>query len=191
MTDEPTLESLVPARGRVPLSEVLRRLSEPLDARPYSDEIVGRCAELAQRLARSARGNAEQQALAFWMRRSELLRLRDAYHRLAADEVVLVPRGVVFHLPPANVDTIFVYSWLLSVLAGNRNVIRLSERRGESAEAILANLNQILDEAAAAGADLHTTVISYGHDERITAAISALADMRVVWGGDDTVRAVR
>ncbi|MFC6804089.1 acyl-CoA reductase [Deinococcus caeni] len=39
-----------------------------------------------------------------------------------------MPRGLVFHVPPANVDTIFIYSWLMSVLAGNRNVIRLSSR---------------------------------------------------------------
>jgi hypothetical protein len=28
------------------------------------------------------------------------------------------PRGLVFHLSPATVDTLFVYSWALSALAG-------------------------------------------------------------------------
>ncbi len=191
MTGEASVECLVPARGRLPLSELIRDITAPSGDRPYSDQIVERCAALAQRLARTAGGDAEVQALAFWMRRAELLRLRDAYRGLAGDGVVLVPRGVVFHLPPANVDSIFVYSWLLSVLAGNRNVVRLSERRGESSNRILDSLNALLDDAAADGADLRTTVVSYGHDDRVTAAISAVADMRVVWGGDATVAAVR
>src|SRR5229473_1854189 len=43
------------------------------------------------------------------------------------------PRGLVFHVPPANVDTIFVYSWALSALAGNRNVVRISPRAAGAA----------------------------------------------------------
>ena len=45
------------------------------------------------------------------------------------------PRGLVFHVPPANVDTIFVYSWALSALAGNSNVVRISSRSAGAADA--------------------------------------------------------
>ncbi len=59
-------------------------------------------------------------------------------------DALVFPRGNVFHVPPANVDTIFVYSWALSALAGNHNVVRISERSAAAAETILDALNGTL-----------------------------------------------
>ena len=36
----------------------------------------------------------------------------------------LLARGLVFHLAPANVDVLFAYAWLMSVLAGNRKMMQ-------------------------------------------------------------------
>ena len=55
----------------------------------------------------------------------------------ARQDALVFPRGNVFHLPPANVDTIFVYSWAISALAGNHNVVRISSRSAGAAEVIL------------------------------------------------------
>jgi hypothetical protein len=103
---------------------------------------------------------------------------------------VLVPRGLVFHVPPANVDTIFVYSWLMSVLAGNRNVIRLSPRASEQTAIICRVFNEALAEAPAA-LKQNTVILRYGHEREITQAISAVSDVRILWGGDASVNELR
>src|SRR5438876_12279241 len=101
-----------------------------------------------------------------------------------------VPRGLVFHVPPANVDTIFIYSWLISVLTGNRNIVRLSKRASPQTDVICRVFNATL---ATAGRSLrqNTVMLRYGHEPEITEALSAVADVRILWGGDATITAVR
>ncbi|MET7463580.1 acyl-CoA reductase [Nonomuraea sp. NPDC005501] len=90
-----------------------------------------------------ARRHPELASLGFFLRPRELERALGP----ASGEHVRVPRGLVFHVPPANVDTVFVYSWALSALMGNRNVVRLSARAGVVAEVILGVLHEALDGA--------------------------------------------
>ena len=43
------------------------------------------------------------------------------------ENYLLLSRGVVFHIAPKNVDTIFVYSFVLSLLCANKNIIRRNQ----------------------------------------------------------------
>jgi len=124
------------------------------------------------------------------MRKTELHRLRTQFDALAREDRLLVPRGTVFHLPPRNVDTMFVYSWLLSAVTGNCNIIRLPRERSDSTEQLLAYFHDALEQASGPARDT-TWVVSYGHEQEITEALSSLSDVRVIWGGDATVSAIR
>ncbi|TYB47595.1 gamma-glutamyl phosphate reductase [Nonomuraea sp. PA05] len=145
-------------------------------------------AAFGRRLLRPAlaRRHPELGSLGFFLRPSELARTVEGL----AGEHVRVPRGLIFHVPPANVDTVFVYSWALSALMGNRNIVRLSHRSGTVAETILETLHEALADADPAIAATQR-VISYDRSEVITAALSAACDLRVVWGGDGAVRDIR
>ncbi len=184
------IEQAVPGRGQVELSDALAGLKYSLQ--PFSDEAVSFCNEFSKGLFKdaAARRYPEIQALAFWMRRAELARMQAEFAELARQDTVRVPRGTVFHIPPANVDTIFIYSWLIAVLTGNRNIIRLPPRVTEPTAVICRVFNGLL---AAAGSALrqNTVMLRYGHEKEITETISAVADVRIVWGGDDTIRAIR
>ncbi|SEG99614.1 Acyl-CoA reductase (LuxC) [Nonomuraea solani] len=133
-----------------------------------------------------ARRHPELGSLGFFLRPSELARTVASLGR----EHVRVPRGLIFHIPPANVDTVFVYSWALSALMGNRNVVRLSPRSGPVAEVIVETLHEALAEADPAVAATQR-IVSYDRSDAVTAALSAACDLRVVWGGDRTVREIR
>jgi hypothetical protein len=110
--------------------------------------------------------------------------------RAAAPDAVVVPRGLVVHFPPANVDTIFVYSWALSALAGNRNIVRISTRSGAAAETILGVLRDAVTEAHPIVGETQW-MLSYDHDDAVTETLSRACDLRVVWGGDRSVEALR
>ena len=100
----------------------------------------------------------------------------------------------MFHVPPANVDTIFVYSWALSALAGNHNVVRVSSRSAGAAEAVLEALNAALSEvdpATAAAITATQRMVTYDRSDEVSGALSLAADLRVIWGGDGSVAALR
>ncbi|HVV46141.1 MAG TPA: acyl-CoA reductase [Bryobacteraceae bacterium] len=187
------IEQLVPAAGRVELDQVLAELTAPgTPSTPFNEEIIAFCADFSRRIFRDEQAGKypELQALAFWMRKAELARLAAEFGQLRKTGALLAPRGLVFHVPPAHVDTIFIYSWLVSALTGNRNIVRLSPRAGERTSILCRIFNEAM---ASASADFrrHTVMVRYGHEREITQAISARADVRILWGSDAAVHALR
>ena len=136
----------------------------------------------------TARRFPELASLGFFLRKGEITRA------LSTLDGLRFPRGMVFHVPPANVDTIFVYSWALSALAGNHNVVRVSARSAGAAEAVLEALNAALSEVdATTAATVAATqrMITYDRSDAVSGALSLAADLRVIWGGDAAVAALR
>jgi hypothetical protein len=78
----------------------------------------------------------------------------------------------------------------LSVLAGNKNVIRLSPKVSTQTDILCRLFNQTLGESPET-MRYSTVMLRYGHEREITEAISAVADVRVIWGGDRSVLAIR
>jgi acyl-CoA reductase LuxC len=189
-----TVEQVAPCQSQVDLSAVLAGLKQAEYAalEPFSDEVIEFCADFSRALFKDAEATryAELQALAFWMRKAELARMRDEFASLTTADTVRAPRGLVFHVPPANVDTIFMYSWLVAVLTGNRNIIRLSPQASGQTEVICRAFNATLKTAGGVLRQ-NTVMLRYGHEEEITAEISAAADVRILWGGDATIRTIR
>jgi hypothetical protein len=189
----PDVDVVLPAPGRRDAATLVARLRAAQAAMPpFAPELVAFTAELSRRLRRSPAVRAQPAlgALAFWIRPANLERLRAAWEQLPAPGTLRVPRGVVLHIPPTNVDTLFVYSWLLSALAGNANVVRLSPSAVATPSPLLGILGDLLAEPGHAAVAATTALVTYGHDDAVTAALST-GDVRVVWGGDGTVAAVR
>ncbi|MGH2734943.1 MAG: acyl-CoA reductase [Actinomycetota bacterium] len=186
------VERLLPSPGPIEVDELLTELALAAPLRPFCDEVMEFCAQLSGRLLRDPRtkGQPALVALAFWMRGAELLRLRREFDELRGGRV-LAPRGLVFHVPPANVDTMFVYSWLLSLLTGNLNVMRISMRDSDAGAATRGVIADLLARPEHAAIAARTAMIRYDRDDATTARICAQSDVRVLWGGDETVRSLR
>lgn len=159
---------------------------------PFGPGQVRFATQLAKALTTSTaiRTFPELVALGFWLRPANLRRTIDAF-QTRQGEAIHLPRGLVFHVAPSNVDTIFVYSWLISLLCGNRNIIRLSSRETPQTTALLAILGELLAKDDWRDIARRTLIVRYGHDAAVSAALSATCDMRVIWGGDDTIRTFR
>ena len=68
-------------------------------------------------------------SLGFWLRKSNMKRIISENNFVkGTDSFVVKPIGKVFHLCPSNVDTMFIYSLVLALLAGNKNVVRISSK---------------------------------------------------------------
>jgi len=186
------LKVLLPEERSIELEELPDLVAASAAIEPFDESIVNVAIELSRRIFQDeeARKYPELLALAYWMRKTEIVRLAAQFRSLQLEDRVLVPRGLIFHLPPRNVDTIFVYSWLLAALTGNRSIIRLSPQRSGSTSILLRLLRETLA-TAVEPARTGTIIVSYGHEEEPTALLSAMCDARVIWGGDQTVEIIR
>lgn len=184
-----TLPAYQPLIEAAPTPEQLAQTA-PLS--PFAAEAINFVDALSSTLMRapSSRDFPELVALGFWMRRANLERMRRALEQRRGD-ALLVPRGVAFHIAPSNVDTIFVYSWFLSLLSGNCNIVRLSSKPSAQAGLLVEAIAGLLRQPAHAAIAARTLLLRYQADDRITARLSQACDVRVIWGGDATVRAVR
>jgi hypothetical protein len=156
-------------------------------AAPFAPERLALIARVSERLLR--RGGPPVSPFithfAFWTRRAALEALGANFAGRLPPQTLARPRGLVFHLPPQNVETVFLYSWVLSYLAGNANVTRVPT---EFSSAIRLVCEMFLAELAPEGAATQFFV-QYGATGALNRAISAESDARVVWGGDAKVAA--
>lgn len=129
-------------------------------------------------------------ALGFWLRKANITRIADKYMQAQEDNLT-VARGLVFHIAPSNVDTIFIYSWMLALLSGNKNIIRISSRLSEQTNLLVTTIAALLALPEHADIARRTLLVRYPADDATTAMFSGLCDVRVVWGGDNTVSQVR
>lgn len=160
---------------------------------PFADTTVALGQEISRcLLADTDLGRqAEVVALAFFLRQSQSRRLIvQAEHGLPG-QCLAVPRGHCLVFAPGNVDTMFMYSWWLALLAGNRVVVRLSGTRSALTDKIIAVLVRVLASEHFSVQRDATRLLSWSHDDAAGVALSRWCDLRVIWGGDASVAAIR
>lgn len=126
-------------------------------------------------------------ALAYWLRSAALERLCSELARSNFAGFLRVPRGVALHLPPTNVDTIFVYSWAMSVLAGNGNIVRLPESMSDETRWLVSTVCKVVADHGESSRHLFCT---YKYGGSTDQNLANFVDLRMIWGGDAKVAAV-
>jgi hypothetical protein len=99
--------------------------------------------------------------------------------------------GTVMHFTPANVDTMFVYSWMCSLLMGNNNIVRVASAESQAKGVLLELLDRVMSQAEYIEIAKRNAFISYAKESDCSALLCLQADARVIWGGDDSVNAIR
>jgi len=164
------------------ITNIIDKLADPLT--PFNEISIKFCDSLSKELFQ-AKDYPDLLSLAFWLRKGNILQMK----KQIENETNIVPRGLAFHIPPSNVDTMFVYSWILSLLVGNTNIIRLPTKKTASSSLLFEIVQNQLKKSEEIRK--RTYLIAYGHEDEITAEISAHADIRIIWGGDTTVSKIR
>jgi hypothetical protein len=186
------IETVFSVRGDPGANCELSRLTRHRRRDPFDPAAVALVVTLSSRILRLslARQYPELAALAHWFRPAQLKSLEDQCRPLGG-ALRVRPRGLVFVMAPANVEVLFIYGWLLSLLCGNGSIVRVSQRPNPAREVFLALVHELVADEILAPALSDSWLITYGHDDAITARISAICDARLVWGGDATVSHVR
>jgi len=158
--------------------------------KPFTDQTIEFLNTVSRILLSSpeAKGYPDVITLAFWMRKASLEQLRKRFMQEEAG-MYRRGRGVIFHIAPSNVPVNYAYSLVTGLLCGNFNVVRIPSKDFPQVKIINRAINQALEK--------HTEMIpylvlvQYGHESIINDALSSIADVRVVWGGDNTINELR
>lgn len=140
-------------------------------------------ATLAEHLRIRYADQPEVVALAFWLRPSHIREVEKRYEERALRR----GQGLAFHLAPSNVPMMFVYSFALSFLAGNSNIVRLSARSSEISFSVCETLQEIFSLPEFQELGKENVFLTYERDDEITGKFLEEADLRILWGGDATV----
>lgn len=128
-------------------------------------------------------------ALGFWLRKTNINRIlaENSYFK-NNDVFVAKPLGKVFHLCPSNVDTMFIYSLVLALLAGNKNVVRISSKLENDFIFRLFDLfNILLLKNEYELLVNYINVVTYERSDKLNEEISLNVNGRIIWGGDETI----
>lgn len=163
--------------------------------KPFSAPLLNTLSQLSQAcLETPLRHNYPQlTALGFWLRAANIKRKKQSFESSIAarnekrKSYIATSRGFAFHLPPANVDTLFIYSWALSFLSANANVVRLPTELNDVGRWLLSTLTDILDKNGFADSN---KFVNFPTSSSLLKDISALSDLRLIWGGDAKVASV-
>lgn len=129
-------------------------------------------------------------ALAYWLRKSNIKKIiQENEQVIHSKNYQTQPIGLVFHVCPANVDTLFLYSLAVSLLMGNQNILRISKRlEHDFIQNIFGLMNQEMAREEFQIFKKYILIVRYGHEKEINEYISMQADARVIWGGDSTIQ---
>lgn len=171
---------------------------------PFDDRVVDFLSELSSAIRKDAVAKSMPvlQTFAFFIRKANLLQMKEEHS--ITDRI---GKGLSLHIAPSNVPINFAYSMVSALLAGNPCIVRASSKDFDETKIIcriikevqesIQNtiLNTVQDKDANEGrvADIfsYMAVISYPHDKEITDYLSSLVNVRVIWGGDNTIAEIR
>lgn len=173
------------------LEALLARTARPQPRPPFAPVVLDLLDRVAKRLLHEAEAKAYPDVVTFgfFCRRANLGKLAERY---AAASAVRLGRGLSFHIAPSNVPINFAYTLVHGLLAGNVCVVKASSKAFAQTHLVAAAFAEAL--AAPECAALHGSVfvVEYGRERQdLTEAFSRICDVRVVWGGDATIAAVR
>lgn len=156
---------------------------------PFDDSIVDFLNEVSRKLMgnRTAKAYSDVVTFAFWIRKSSVMKLKERFEK--KDSALHLGKGVAFHIAPSNVPVNFAYSLVAGLLNGNANVVRVPSKGFPQVSIIAEAFNDVLGQNEAMRP--YIQLIRYGRDKDINDLFSSIADVRVVWGGNQTIEELR
>ena len=105
------------------------------------------------------------------------------------DGTVRLGKGIIFHIAPSNVPVNFAYSLVAGLLNGNANIVRIPSKDYAQVRVIVEAINHVLEWHKEIKP--YILLVRYNRDKDINDLFSSIADVRVIWGGDQTIAELR
>jgi hypothetical protein len=166
--------------------------SEDYETKPFKPYNKITCAFLAEfskklNLQKDINEISDLKALAFWCRKKNI----EYLIKKSLSNEIRIGLGLIFHITPSNIATNFIYSLFFGLLTGNSNVVKISSKKTIQSEIICKCLNLILKQKKFVKLKKRIVIIRYENNDNYTKNISYKCNLRVIWGGDETIKKIR
>lgn len=157
---------------------------------PFSDNVVNCLNDLSKGLLKDmeSRMYPDVVTFAFFCRKSNLIQLKERY---VDANVIRLGRGLIFHIAPSNVPINFGYSLVAGLLAGNINVVRVSSKTFPQVDLIIRHLYKLLQTESHKDILKRIVLLRYDRISSANSILSSKCNVRVIWGGDQTIASIR
>lgn len=170
--------------------EIIRGAASTPALPMFSEKAVSFLSELSKELLSipGIREHLDVMSYAYWIRKASLEKTKGEFVRA---DVTRMGRGVAFHIAPSNVPVNFAVSMTSALLAGNICIIRVSNKEFEEVNIICSAIKRILNKTEYEKMKSYICIVRYEHNDEITAYLSSMCDVRIIWGGNRTIEQIR
>jgi len=157
---------------------------------PFSDEVVLFLNALSQELTKSSniRSYPDVATFAFFCRKANILNIKK---RSIKDDSFRLGRGIAFHIAPSNVPVNFAYSLVCGMLSGNVNVVRVPSKDFDQVKIICETISNLAQNNLYRNITSRIALVRYDKNSSATSLFSSKCDVRIIWGGDETIAQIR
>lgn len=157
---------------------------------PFAEETVDYLNALSKELFKDSRTRLypDVATFGFFCRRANILVLK---RKDNSNDVVRLGRGILFHIAPSNVPVNFAYSLISGLLAGNINIVRVPSKHFEQIDIIIEAIEILNNNPKYQFLSSRIALVQYDRNSSATKYFSSLCDVRIIWGGDETISQIR
>ena len=156
---------------------------------PFDERVISFLNDVSREIMKNPGSKAFSDVVTFgfWIRKSSTAKLKSQHE--FHDNVIHLGKGIAFHIAPSNVPCNFAYSLVSGLLTGNANIVRVPSKAFPQVDILVDAFNKTLEQYE----DMkpYVVLVRYGRDKEINDLFSSIADVRVVWGGDQTISELR
>lgn len=175
--------------GNIPIPET--QLLKISSFEIFSNDTIDFLSEISNCLLKDpeVRNYPDVATFAFFCRRANINVLKKNYFE---DNKFKIGRGIIFHITPGNVPVNFAYSLFSGLISGNINIVKVPSKEFEQVNIIIRAISKVLNLKNFKyifGDRLY--IVKYEKDNEATKLFSKLCDVRIIWGGDNTINEIR
>lgn len=168
-------------------AQILADMPQQRPKVPFEDRTLDFLGALSAALRKNpqVRQMPDAASFAFWCRPGNLQQLKKKY-----GQPDRTGRGMTVHFAPSNIPVLFAFTLASGLLAGCCTVVRLARKRSRQEDVICKTIRQ-LTEGEFMDFRPRIVLCRYAHSSEITDLLSSVCDVRVLWGSDASVLAIR
>lgn len=166
------------------------RLLQLPSIQPFSDKVVKYLDNLSKEINKDSniKYYPDVATFSFFCRKANILQLKKQFCK---SNTIRLGRGTVFHIAPSNVPVNFAFSLVTGLLSGNTNIVRVPSKNFDQVNIIINAINNLSGKPEHKFISERIIVVKYDRLDSATEYFSLNCDVRVIWGGDETIRQIR
>ena len=157
---------------------------------PFSDEVIIYLNLLSKEIKKDPQTKhfPDVATFSFFCRKANILLLKKEFFQNTSYRL---GRGTVFHIAPSNVPVNFAFSLVVGLLSGNTNIVRVPSKNFDQVNIIVNAINNLSKKPEHKVISERIILVKYSRSDSATEHFSSNCDVRVIWGGDETINQIR